>query len=172
VGKMKIVARYIFLLFLSLLLLNGCSSSNNNMRVGEDSTNKDIFEYKNSYIGDNSAVGNILHRLQSDDQLEQFSLETKEKPYGMVVQYKGTVPSMSEEAKRETIIYNSTFIFALVSNVERIKIAFDNQIYLITREKLQDWYGKPLGQFSNEMDLRKLTQAYLQDKSKLNSFFL
>ena len=54
---------------------------------------------------------------------------------------------MTEEEIKETIIYNSTFMFALVTNVERIKIAFDNRMYLITREELQAWYGKELGQF-------------------------
>lgn len=142
------------------------------MKAGEEDTNKDIFQYKNSYIGDNSAVGNILNRLPSNDQLTQFSLETKEEPYGMIVQYKDTDPPMTEEVIRETIIYNSTFIFALVSNAERIKIAFDNRMYLITREELQEWYGKELGQISNEQDLKKLTQDYIQDKSKLNQFFI
>lgn len=162
---MRIVTKSIFFSFIILLFLNGCSSSNYVSDQG-------IFQYKDSYIGDNSAVGNILNRLPCNGQMEQFSLETNEKPYGMAVQYKDSEPPMTEEEIKETIIYNSTFMFALVTNVERIKIAFDNRMYLITREELQAWYGKELGQFSNEQDLRKLTQDYIQDKNKLSQFML
>ena len=137
---MRIVTKSIFFSFIILLFLNGCSSSNYVSDQG-------IFQYKDSYIGDNSAVGNILNRLPCNGQMEQFSLETNEKPYGMAVQYKDSEPPMTEEEIKETIIYNSTFMFALVTNVERIKIAFDNRMYLITRKNYRHGMVRSLGNF-------------------------
>jgi hypothetical protein len=36
---------------------------------------------------------------------------------------------------------------------------------------LQDWYGKELASYTNEEDLSKVTQEYLEDESKINQFF-
>ncbi|WP_327921498.1 DUF4825 domain-containing protein [Bacillus paramycoides] len=59
-----------FISLLSLMiLLSGCS-------LNADSKT-DLFQYKNSYVGDNSAVGNIVKQLAHNKELNQISLETE-----------------------------------------------------------------------------------------------
>lgn len=149
---------YVFYTLLLFLFLSGCSSSN--------STNEDIFQYKDSYIGDNSAVGTITRQLRNGEYLEGFELETKEEPYGMVLSYEKIEGNL-----KETVIYNATFIFALVKNAEWITFDFGDQVHKVSREELQNWYDTKLSEFTNEADLRKLAEEYLENASKVNGFF-
>lgn len=161
------VSRPLILLFVLLLALVGCDSNSRNADAGD----KDIFKYKNSYVGDNSAVGNILGMLPQGGRLKQFSLGTTEKPYRITAQYNEAASPMSKSEIRETVIFNATFLFTLVKNVDQIRLELEGQSYLITREQLQSWYGKDLDQFKNEQDLRNLTQEFIPDKGKVNQLF-
>ncbi|MBK5480959.1 hypothetical protein JFV29_03270 [Peribacillus sp. TH16] len=51
---MKNITKFFFFSLLILLFLNGCNSNN---------VNEDIFQFKDSYVGDNGAVGNIVMQL-------------------------------------------------------------------------------------------------------------
>ncbi|MGE6366388.1 DUF4825 domain-containing protein [Bacillus paramycoides] len=64
----RITISFISLLSL-MILLSGCS-------LNADSKT-DLFQYKNSYVGDNSAVGNIVKQLAHNKGLNQISLETE-----------------------------------------------------------------------------------------------
>ncbi|RJG26558.1 DUF4825 domain-containing protein [Paenibacillus thiaminolyticus] len=161
------VSRLLIFLFVLLLTLAGCDS--NSRSAG--AVDKDIFQYKNSYIGDNSAIGSILGILPQSDRLKQFSLSTAEKPYRITLQYNEAASPMSESEIRETVIFNATFLFALVQNVDQVHLELEGQSYLITREQLQSWYGKELDQFENEQDLRNLTQEFIPDKDKVDQLF-
>jgi len=59
----------------------------------------------------------------------------------------------------------------LVQNAEWVTFHFDNREYKVTKEELQDWYGKELSDFTSEDELRKITQKSLEDESKVNEFF-
>ncbi|MCM3237372.1 DUF4825 domain-containing protein [Heyndrickxia oleronia] len=156
---MKQRIKFLFFLSLVVVLLIGCS------------TNKDhegIFQFKDSYVGDNSAVGNIVKQLQSGDSLKEIELKTKEKPYGMILNYNWLE---SEQKYKETVINNATYLFALVKNVDWISFHFNNREYKITKEEIQTWYGKNLSEVKNEDDLRKLIQKYLKEEPKVNELF-
>ncbi|MGG4393672.1 DUF4825 domain-containing protein [Paenibacillus thiaminolyticus] len=161
------VSRLLFFLFVLLLTLAGCDSNSRSAGSGD----KDIFQFKDSYVGDNSAIGSILGMLPQSDRLKQFSLSTAEKPYRITVQYNEAASPMSESEIRETVIFNATFLFALVRNVDQVHLDLEGQSYLITREQLQSWYGKELDQFENEQDLRNLTQEFIPDKGKVDQLF-
>lgn len=143
---------------LLVVILSGCNTKNE-----EDG----VFKYKDSYVGDNSAVGNILNRLQGED-LKGFELKTKEEPYGIIANYDW---SESELNYKKTAIYNATFLFVLIKNADWITFNFDNQEYKITKENLQNWYGENLGDLENENETEKLAQKYLEDENKVNQLF-
>lgn len=157
----------IYIYFISLLslmiLLSGCSLNND--------SNTDLFQYKNSYVGDNSAVVNIVKHLAHNKELNQISLETKKEPYGITLEYKDLVTKNANQEMKETVISNSTFIFVLIKNVDWITFKFPDQEFTVTKGKLQDWYNKKLDGIKNEQDLKNLIQEHLKSEDSVNQIF-
>ncbi|MGN8645303.1 DUF4825 domain-containing protein [Gracilibacillus sp. HCP3S3_G5_1] len=150
--------KFLFFSLLVMLFLSGCNSNDTNIK-------NDIFKFKDSFVGDNSAVGNIANQLLGAEQLNGFELKTNEEPYGIILNYDWIE---SEQEYKETVISNATFLFTLVQNVDWITFNSDILQYTITREKLQEWYGKELSEIQNEDELRELIQEYLEDENKFN----
>nr|WP_285768121.1 DUF4825 domain-containing protein [Peribacillus sp. SI8-4] len=154
-----------FISLLSLMILSsGCS-------LNADSKT-DLFQYKDSYVGDNSAVGNIVKELAHNKKLNQISLETKKEPYGITLEYNDIEAEKVDKELKETVISNSTFLFALIKNVDWITFKFPDNGFSVTKEKLQDWYNNKLDGFENEQDLKNLIQEQLKSEESINQFFL
>ncbi|MGG0238775.1 DUF4825 domain-containing protein [Bacillus rhizoplanae] len=160
---MKRITTYFISLLSLMILLSGCS-------LNADSK-IDLFQYKNSYVGDNSAVGNIVKQLAHNKELNQISLETKKEPYGIILEYKDIDVKKVDKEMKETVISNSTFLFALIKNVDWITFKFPDQEFSVTKKKLQDWYNNKLDGFENEQDLKKLIQEHLKSEDSVNQFF-
>ena len=156
---MKQMLKFLSLSLLVILIVSGCNTNNEK---------EDIFKYKDSFVGDNSAVGNIVNQLQGAEHFKGFELETKDKPYGIILNYDW---SDSEQNYKKTAIFNATFLFTLVQNAEWITFNFDNQQYKITKENLQNWYGEDFSELKNEDDLKALTQKHLENEDKVNQLF-
>ncbi|ALX47661.1 hypothetical protein AOX59_15190 [Lentibacillus amyloliquefaciens] len=156
---MKQMFKFSSFLILIILIVSGCSKANG---AG------DMFKYKDSYVGDNSAVGNIANQLQGAEHLKGFELETKEKPYGVILNYDW---SESEQNYKKAAVFNATFLFTLVQNADWITFNFDNQEYKITKENLQNWYGEDFSELKNKDDLKELAQKHLENEDKVNQLF-
>ncbi|TXC93447.1 DUF4825 domain-containing protein [Metabacillus litoralis] len=152
---LRIVKGMLSFLFV-LFLLSGCNTSK-----------VDIFQYKNSYVGDNNAVSHILNSLPSNNHLKGFELETKEKPYGIIIHYHLEI----EEGYEQTVLYNSTYLFSLIQNVELIKFDFEGMEYEMTKGNLEKWYGRDLNEFTNKEELEDLIQDHLKDQDKVKQLF-
>lgn len=156
--KLRKMTKSLLFPLLVLLLLSGCN-------LKDREIDNDIFQYKDSFVGDNSAVGNMTNQLPGAEQLNGFELKTNQEPYGIILNYDWTG---SGQEYKETVTYNATFLFTLVQNVEWITFNSDSGEYTITKENLQEWYGKELSEVQNEDELRELIQESLEDESKLN----
>ena len=67
------------LLSCSLLVISvasGCNTKTNE---------EDVFQYKNAYVGDNSAVINIVNHSMQSEKFKGLELKTKEAPYGIIL---------------------------------------------------------------------------------------
>lgn len=157
-GNMKKFLAY-FILIMLLISLTSCSLSKN--------TNKDIFHYKNSYVGNNSAVGRIIKQLPNHNEFTKMSLQTQKKPYGMTIEYKN-LPANT----KNILINNATYLFALINNVEWIVFECADQKYTVKRQQLDEWYGKELSSYTNEKELEELIHTFLKDKNKVNQLFM
>src|SRR3954453_2013029 len=113
--KLREMINFLFFSLLVLFLLSGCNSNDRNI-------NNDIFQFKDTFVGDNSAVGNIANQLPGAEQLNGFELKTKEEPYGIILNYDWIE---SEQEYNETVTYNATFLFTLVQNVDWITFNSD-----------------------------------------------
>ena len=156
---MKQILKLSSFLLLAILIVSGCNTKN-----GEE----DIFKFKDSYVGDNSAIGNIVNQLQGAEYFKGIELKTKEKPYGIILNYDW---SESEQNYKKTAIYNATFLFALVQNVDWIIFDFGNQEYKITKEILQNWYGEDFSGLQSEDELKTFIQKHLDDEDKVKPLF-
>src|SRR5690625_2080800 len=156
--RMRKLVVFVFLLFV-IYTINGCS-----LKSGEE----EIFTFKDSYVGDNSAVVRIVNQLEASEYFKNIELKTKEEPYGILLNYDWFD---SEEIYEKTAIHNATFLFALVQNAEWITFNFNDHKYEITREDLQNWYGKNVNGFQSEDELVTFVQLYLDDEDKINQFF-
>ncbi len=156
---MKQIFKFLSLSLLVIIIVSGCNTNNGK---------EDIFKFKDSFVGDNSAVGNIVSQLQGAENFKEFELKTKEKPYGIILNYDW---SDSEQNYKRTAIYNATFLFALVQNADWITFNFDNREYKITKENLQNWYGENFSELKSEDELKTLAQRFLEDGDKVNQLF-
>lgn len=156
---MKQALKFLSLSLLVILVVSGCNTNNEK---------EDIFKFKDSFVGDNSAVGNIVNQLQGAEHFLGFELETKEKPYGIILNYDW---SESEQNYKKIAVFNATFLFTLVQNAELLTFNFDNQQYKIAKENLQNWYGEDFSELKNEDDLKALTQKHLKNEDKVNQLF-
>ena len=140
--------------------------SSNESKVNVDK----LLEYKNSYVGDNSAVGNIISNLPANIYVKGFELQTKSKPYEINIDYKDfkdtgvkfedgisiTIP-FSEAIKK-----NAMIILSLVKNVDIINFNFDKGVTITyERNELVGAQEKEYG-----ANLEKITK----DKSALENF--
>lgn len=155
--KLRKMINFLFFSLLVVLILSGCNSNDTN-------TNNDIFQFKDSFVGDNSAIVNIANQLPGAEFLNGFELKTSEEPYGIILNYDWTE---SEQEYKETVIHNATFLFTLVQNVDWVTFNSDILEYTITKENLQEWYGNELSNIQNEDELRQLIQAHLEDDYKV-----
>ncbi|OEH92842.1 DUF4825 domain-containing protein [Bacillus solimangrovi] len=153
-----------FIPLLVLLILNGCKSN---------VENEDIFQYKDTYVGSGGTVGNIILRLPnpSGENTNGLELKTTEKPYGIIINYinSDTTDEINKNYE-EIALYNASFLFALVKNVDWVTFNFVEQEYTVTRQELQNWYGKDLREFSDENELSQFIQKYLEDENKAKQF--
>ncbi|ARD46981.1 DUF4825 domain-containing protein [Sporosarcina sp. P37] len=157
---MKQITALLSFLLLAILFISGCNTR---------SADEDVFIFKGSYVGDNSAVGNIVNHLRFAGHFKEFELKTKEEPYGIVLNYD---EAETEQHNKETAIYNATFLFALIQNADWIICNFDGEEYKITKEDLQSWYGEDFSAFESEDELKTFIQKHLDDKDKLNQIFV
>ena len=150
------------LLSCSLLVISVASGCNTK------TIEEDVFQYKNAYVGDNSAVINIVNHSMQSDKFRGLELKTKEAPYGIILNYDG---SESEKNDKKTVIYNATYLFALIQNAEWITFNFDHQEYKITRKALIEWYGEDFSKLQSEKELKTLIQNNWDDEYRVNQLF-
>ena len=74
---MKKLIRYLSFIILAVFILDGYSTKNPD----------DLFQFKNSYIENNNAVGNMVNQLQAAELLSSFELETKKQAYSIILNY-------------------------------------------------------------------------------------
>jgi len=150
------------LLSCSLLVISVTSGCNTK------TSEEDVFQYKNAYVGDNSAVINIVNHSMQSEKFRGLELKTKEVPYGIILNYDG---SESEKNDKRTVIYNATYLFALIQNAQWITFNFDNQEYKITRNALIAWYGEDFSTLQSEKELKTLIQNNWDDEYRVNQLF-
>ena len=144
-----------------IFLLTGCNG------VATILPTTELFDFKHSYIGDNTAVVGIVNNLMASRSFRRLELITDNEPYGVILEYR----TLEDEERTEMIINNSVFMFALIDNVDWITFQFSDEQYTITRDKLELWMRGEISNFDSQEKLEELIQEKLQSEFDVNQFF-
>ena len=129
-----------------------------------------VLKYKNSYVGDNSAVSNIVNNLPANIYNEGIELQTSSKPYEITIHYKD-FEDISIRLEDDSVITssfqyvmknNALIILSLVQNADIVNFDMDDgTIITYERTALVNEYKDEFGN-----NLEEITK----DKSSLEQF--
>lgn len=150
----KPAAAGIGVIFIALFLLvspltkESIDSTNGNPENDYESLN--LFKLKGTYIGDNSAVSEIVSTVIGEQGYEYIELQTKNEPYGLIVHTEsGTI----EQLQLKLALY----VFVLVQNVDYVQFETNNQHEVLQKSDLEKEY--------------KIDFKSIQDEETLNSIY-
>ena len=123
-----------------MLLLVACS----------EQEQQGVFAYKNTYIGDASAVRAVVEQVDGAAHFIQMELYTDLEPYGLQLYY--------EELTEAQMLANGTYLFSLIQNVDWVHYTVGEQAYELSREQINDTYGIDVRNIHDEAALRKLIE--------------
>ncbi|GAF11579.1 regulatory sensor-transducer, BlaR1/MecR1 family [Bacillus sp. JCM 19046] len=130
---------------------------------------EDLYERKNAYVGDNSAVGLIMGELPIPEgqQTDGMRLYTTEEPYGVTIRYSTYTNSplnqlqVFQGEREQLVLYNATVMFMLIQNVDWIEFDFIDGPVEITREEVEDVYEMDVRNFSS---MAEMEQAFFAEE--------
>ena len=105
--KLKII-----ILLTVCIIFTACGKSQN--------SNKNIYEYKTKYVGDNSKVINILSNLKYPKEVNYNSVQilSEKEPYGILVKLNVNSDKIPE---KNDFLKNTAIMFALIENLSFVK---------------------------------------------------
>ena len=125
-----------------------------------------LMKYRDSYVGDNSAVINIVTGLPGNRYNPSFNLQTQKEPYEIAINYTVNDEEVDESYlnfwndnnPEEVLENNAIILFSLISNVDLIEFDIDgidslsNHSYKYSREELESKYNLELADLSANED--------------------
>lgn len=124
-----------------------------------------VLKYKNSSIGDNTAVLNIINNLPANTHNTGIELQTEYKPYSLNLNYNSFEDilirfkngSFLLSSLNDVMRKNAIIIFALINNLDQINMYISNGIKIIYKrdELLKDYNSKLDEIIENEDSLEK-----------------
>ena len=138
--KLKII-----ILLTVCIIFTACGKSQN--------SNKNIYEYKTKYVGDNSKVINILSNLKYPKETSYNSVQilSEKELYGILVKLNinsGKIPEKNEFLK------NSAVLFALIENLSFVKyidVSDDKIIAEFTRDEIDNYLKAEVNKNTKEI---------------------
>lgn len=138
--KLKII-----ILLTVCIIFTACGKSQN--------SEKNIYEYKTKYVGDNSKVINILSNLKYPKETSYNSVQilSEKEPYGILVKLNidsGKIPEKNEFLK------NSAVLFALIENLSFVKyedVSNNKIIAEFTRDEIDNYLKAEVNKNAKEI---------------------
>ncbi len=158
--------------FVFSLGMVGCSKSTE-QKVTSTESKVDlitVLKYKDSYVGDNSAIGGIVNSLPANIYKEGIELQTTSKPYEITIRYKGFKEidirfeddSLISSSFSQVMKNNALIILSLIKNADIVNFDIDDGTVLTyKRNELVDVHKEDFGN-----NLEEITK----DKSSLENF--
>lgn len=142
--KLKIIISLIL-----CIIFTACGKSQN--------SNKNIYEYKTKYVGDNSKVINILSNLKYPKETSYNSVQilSEKEPYGILVKLNTNSGKISE---KNEFLKNSAVLFALIENLSFVKyedVSNNKIITEFTRDEIDNYLKAEVNKNTKEIGMNK-----------------
>jgi len=142
--KLKIIISLIV-----CVIFTACGKSQN--------SNKNIYEYKTKYVGDNSKVINILSNLKYPKETSYNSVQilSEKEPYGILVKLNTNSGKISE---KNDFLKNTVVMFALIENLSFVKytdVSDDKIIAEFTRDEIDNYLKAEVNKNTKEIGMNK-----------------
>jgi hypothetical protein len=177
------VALFCILLTIITFLTN-CQSNNevdkNNM---QEMSLTNLIKYRDSDVGNNFSVFNIISKLPGALYVKQISTQTEKPPFGISVSYGLRQDTdvkendfneyWNEKNTEKIFLCNATTLFILIKNVSTINFKVNNKSFSVSRKELNDFYGKDISQYTNKLSTfnEEILKKTLDTNKEIDSFF-
>ncbi len=169
-GRIKNVLNYkkpkfwlVVILIILLIRVGIGLISNPYSAMEKASYEESLWAGRTEYIGDNSAVGNLISLLPIPEglQYDHLKLHTKERPYGVEIIYKESSEASNsidvEDNKLLSLLEsNSVILLALIDNADQIMSRIinteDDFLYVINREWADDLVGSDVRDYAKSTE--------------------
>ena len=138
--KLKII-----ILLTVCIIFTACGKSQN--------SEKNIYEYKTKYVGDNSKVINILSNLKYPKEVNYNSVQilSEKEPYGILVKLNVNSDKIPE---KNDFLKNTAIMFALIENLSFVKYVnvSDNKVVAeFTRNEVDNYLKAEVNKNTKEI---------------------
>ncbi|UXO88311.1 MULTISPECIES: DUF4825 domain-containing protein [Bacillus] len=175
--------KWMYILLLLTVVLSACSSQasekESDIKGIEDISLKQLSKHKNSYIGDNGAIGAILSDLPGNVIREYEIADEKALKVTYGVKENATYTEEQFDAswfdKKDTIeknyLYNALALFILVDNLEQVTLNMsskDEPSVTFKRKQLEKKLPHPFKKYKDDTPLwqKELVDGVVKSKEK------
>ena len=139
----------IIVLLILCVIFTACGKSQN--------SEKNIYEYKTKYVGDNSKVINILSNLKylKETSYNSVQILSEKEPYGILVKLNVNSEKVPE---KNDFFKNTVVMFALIENLSFVKytnISDDKIIAEFTRNEIDNYLKAEVNKNTKEIGMNK-----------------
>ena len=139
----------IIVLLIVCVIFTACGKSQN--------SEKNIYEYKTKYVGDNSKVINILSNLKYPKEASYNSVQilSEKEPYGILVKLNVNSDKIPE---KNDFLKNTAIMFALIENLSFVKYVnvSDNKVVAeFTRNEVDNYLKAEVNKNTKEIGMNE-----------------
>lgn len=125
-----------------------------------------IVKYKNSYVGDNSNMGNLISALPLSEYGYVFEIDSAKR--ALTIDYHITSWLIEEnDYLKKSLVYDAVSLFLLIENLSEIKFNFSGSSYEISRAKIESGFPN---YDKIENDIKKDFDKYVETKINDDDF--
>ncbi|GIP38813.1 hypothetical protein J31TS4_20930 [Paenibacillus sp. J31TS4] len=127
-----------------------------------------VLRYHSNYMGDSSNFINLNNRLPLAGVPKTFQLYPDRLAADVIYE----IPSaeLGEQLVRQAVLYNATAQFALIDNLQELRLLFPDGAWRVARADAEAWYGMELGSLRDVQRWRNTVQAKIVDDSFVDGF--
>ncbi|MFD3449408.1 DUF4825 domain-containing protein [Microbacteriaceae bacterium 4G12] len=176
--------KLLFAILCMMVLGTACNKNEESLKTIDEISIKQLQKHKDTFVGNNSAVGSIVNSLPggfTNKEFELFNQSVKVKYHlnnhiSTTSEEKLYAYWLSEGTLQKNFLYNATAILILVKNAEKVTLELDAEksySFSISRAELEKELPHPLTQYAENESLWKeeIVNNLMKQDEKRQAFF-